>query len=314
MESNEIDLSASSGGLAPPDERMQTDAPSRTPEEQRADDADFLNGIVATFLQKKDKWSMANIIPAFRASAERIHTYEAKHDRPLEDNCFVALELIPAILYFIAKKMFEELPESCQLVEHRQQDFVLSLLAIMDPYKYPRGVSIVQSFNNLLTSHYDISWSRALHHDLADHLVSTATLRLERYKEGLKELNSEQECAEYREAYQAQHPEFDGQRLYNVATRHFPCGFNTFDEERYIYFDIRYLLFPTKRDIKCEKTITPETNAYLLRSAAELMEDEIQQDEQDPVLMDHLRGMLERGYPAGYTVVVDEDSGELDEQ
>jgi len=287
------------------DEKMDTGGPlgldiQPTPEQQRKDDIDVLTGVVRTFMMKSEKWSMSNIVPAFRQMAEQLHTQEARQGRAFIQNNYIALELMPAVIYYITSKLFAELPDSCKLVEERQEAFVLALLALIDPSS-PRGLTFVQNFDNLLNADNDAQWIRALHDDIAMHLRSTAQKRLAHYTDRLAELSTDAERAQYAEAYEKEHPEFDGQRLYEIASGHFPAGFNTFEEQRYAYFDMRYLLFPGV-DVKCQKEISPETNAYLLRAAAEMVDQEAQRPDQNIPLMNHLQALLTRGHPEGYTV------------
>lgn len=286
---------------------METDAEPKTPEQQMADESDFLKGAVSSFLQKRSKWSMNNIMPAYRAFTERLRTYETNQGQPMHDNCFVALELLPSVLFFIMGQLFADLPDSCQLTTDRQAEFVLSLLGLMDPENYPRGMTMVQNFEDLLKPSRDAQWSRALHDDIALHLRAKAETALGNYSDGLQQL-PEAERASYTQLYEQEHPEFHGQRLFEVQNGHFPCGFNTFGEQRYDYFDMRFLLFPTdpeQPDAKSLKVITHETNNYLLRTAAEMIDLETAREDQNRELIEHWQSLLDRGYPEGYKILAD---------
>lgn len=235
---------------------------------------------------------MSNIIPAFNALCSQIHSYELTK-APLEPNNYLALELVPAVLYFIAKQMNTELPESCKLSVDREKDFVLSLLAIMNPIKHRRGATWVTNYEDLFDPALDGVWTRALNDDQADHLRSEAARRLEQYSD-----NPEA----YEERYQRP---FSAQRLFEISVAEFPCGFNGPREERYVYFDMRYLLFPRDpnvADVKTKKEVSVFTNNYLMRAGNELQEMEIMQEVPEQRLLDHLDEMMKLGHPVDYTI------------
>ena len=301
---NDMDLQASSADLGPPpDAKMDTEDREPDPaelEQKKRDDKDFLTGIVSNFLAKRDKWSMSNIAPAFNALAKEIAMREANRGE-LVNNTFVALELVPAVTFFIVAQLFRELSESCKLTRDKEEEFVLCLLSIMNPERHPRGLSVVQNFGDLLNPRWDGRWSRALGGDVELELREKAQQLLSLYVEGRQQYSPE-ESEKYDAAFFAVHPDFDAQRLYNIANEHFPCGFNTETEQRYVYFDLRYLLFPNEVDIKCAKTIPASANRYIQRSAGELFELELQRDDQEQSLMQHLTELTERGRPHDYTV------------
>ena len=274
-------------------------------QQRLSDDRDYLSGVVGSFLARKEKWTMTNVVPVFNKLASDLHAREATRGE-MHANNYVSLELLPSILYFIAKKLVEELPESCKLTRDREEQFVLNLLSIMNHDSFPRGLTMVQNFEELLYPDCDARWSRELHDDLALHLRNKAQAQLECYQRCENESESEETRRKNRAVFLSSFPDFDGQRIFNVANGHFPCGFNTFEEQRYVYYDMRYLLFPGV-DIKCEKRISSLTNNYILRSAQEILEAEIVRDDQDATLMEHLHDLVERGYPKGYTVVDAED-------
>lgn len=154
------------------------------------------------------------------------------------------------------------LPNS--VLEGNEEVILAHLASNLLPKNFPGGPIHIRPLCGILDPGNDFQWSPVLNDESAQFLQSRAAALLDSAPEGI---DSKTEL-----------------RWHEIANRHFPLGFNTSTEERWVLVDMRRLLVPNQVLFDTSQ----EMITYLKRSAQEKLEVLTQSDALDEEMKAHL--------------------------
>lgn len=237
----------------------------------------LLESVALDFLSGHTEWEIDSIFERYRELVVEQLEREAEPQIPT----YLPCTIIPPVLMFVSRFLNSNLPKGFRLHPDDENLFITSLLKALNPTRFPPvGYVYVYKPEDLLDPSLDHQWDRTLDDETVAALQDKARATL---------------------ISDSDVPPAVAQRASEILAGHFPCGFNTTEETRWVLADRRWILYPIE-DVVHE--MDEGEVRYLNRSALELME-KLDKSEELPeevraAQQDYLQAIVDGTYPHSY--------------